>query len=139
MRRIAEECGVASGRHEEHIGLWAYAAAPSRFTTAAEAREPVKIGAIGVRISLWVTMHGFSLNLSPDLSLYAAIVPCGIRDHGVASISSLGGAPLPAEAAAERALAILAELTDGSRGPLEHATPDSLLGAHTGPGSIVAS
>jgi lipoyl(octanoyl) transferase len=129
MRRIAEECGVAAGRHEEHVGLWADAAAPGRFTTAAEAREPVKLGAIGVRISRWVTMHGFALNLAPELSLYRAIVPCGIREHGAASIASLGGAPLPVEAAAERALAILAELTGANAGRLEATSPDAVLSA----------
>jgi lipoyl(octanoyl) transferase len=124
MRRLAEECGIAAGRHEEHVGLWADAAAPTRFTTAAEARELVKIGAIGVRISRWVTMHGFALNLAPDLSLYEAIVPCGIREHGVASIASLGGAALPVEAAAERALAILAELIGAAPGELQSEMPD---------------
>jgi lipoyl(octanoyl) transferase len=124
MRRLAEECGIAAGRHEEHVGLWADAAEPTRFTTAAEARELVKIGAIGVRISRWVTMHGFALNLAPDLSLYEAIVPCGIREHGVASIASLGGAALPVEAAAERALAILAELIGAAPGKLQSEMPD---------------
>jgi lipoyl(octanoyl) transferase len=126
MRRIAAELGVASGRHEEHVGLWADAADPTRFTNAAEARELVKIGAIGVRISRWVTMHGFALNLAPDLSLYGSIVPCGIREHGVASIGSLGGSIVPAEAAAERALSVLAELSESAAGPLERASPDTL-------------
>lgn len=127
MRRMAEECGIAAGRHEEHVGLWADAAAPAHFTTAAEALEPVKLGAIGVRISRWVTMHGFALNLAPDLSLYGSIVPCGIREHGVASIASLGGRAPTVEAAAERALAILGELLDGAPGPLERTSPEALL------------
>lgn len=127
MRRIAEEHGVASGRHEEHVGLWADAASPSTFTTAADARHLVKIGAIGVRISRWVTMHGFALNLALDLSLYDAIVPCGIREHGVASLASLGATPPRVEAAAERALAILAELTESEHGQLEMATSESFL------------
>jgi lipoyl(octanoyl) transferase len=133
MRRIAEEHGIASGRHEEHVGLWADAAAPSRFTTAASASALVKIGAIGVRISRWVTMHGFALNLSPDLDLYGAIVPCGIREHGVGSLASLGASPAPVETSAGRALAILAELTERAAGPLEQATPESLLAGHALP------
>jgi lipoyl(octanoyl) transferase len=127
MRRLAEEQGIASGRHEEHVGLWADAAAPTRFTTAAEARELVKIGAIGVRISRWVTMHGFALNLAPDLSLYGAIVPCGIRELGVASVASLGGAPLPVAVAAEHAHAVLAELLGAVAAPFERTTPEALL------------
>jgi lipoyl(octanoyl) transferase len=110
MRRVAAELGVASGVHDKHVGLWADRRAPDRFTSIAEAAEPVKIGAIGVRISRWVTMHGFALNLAPDLSLYRAIVPCGIREHGVSSIAALGGEPLPVEIAAERAHRTLAEL-----------------------------
>jgi lipoyl(octanoyl) transferase len=138
MRRIAEEHGIASGRHEEHVGLWADAALPSRFATAASATELVKIGAIGVRISRWVTMHGFALNLSPDLALYEAIVPCGIREHGVASLASLGASPGPVETVAERALAILAELTERAPGPLERVTPESLLAGLPTPESTYA-
>jgi lipoyl(octanoyl) transferase len=129
MRRVAEECGIAAGRHEEHVGLWADAAAPSRFTSAAEARELVKIGAIGVRISRWVTMHGFALNLAPDLSLYQAIVPCGIREHGVASLASLGGAPLTVRAAATRAHAILCEQWGASLSDLEESSAEALVAA----------
>jgi lipoyl(octanoyl) transferase len=74
--------------------------------------EPVKLGAIGVRISRWVTMHGFALNLVNDLSLYEVIVPCGIRELGVASVESLGGKGVTPEELAERALETLAELTE---------------------------
>lgn len=49
-----------------------------------------KIAAIGVRISRWVTFHGIALNIDPDLSHYAGIVPCGIRDHGITSLAQLG-------------------------------------------------
>ena len=50
-----------------------------------------KIAALGVRISRWVTMHGFSLNVNPDLSFYDGIIPCGIFDHGVTSMEQLLG------------------------------------------------
>src|SRR5689334_16697638 len=53
MRLVAAELGVAAGLHPEHIGLWVDRQHPERFTTIAEAVEPVKIGAIGVRISRW--------------------------------------------------------------------------------------
>lgn len=50
-----------------------------------------KIAAQGVRISRWVTMHGFALNVNPDLSFYDGIIPCGIFDHGVTSMENLLG------------------------------------------------
>ena len=50
-----------------------------------------KIAALGVRISRWVTMHGFALNVNPDLSFYDGIIPCGIFDHGVTSMVQLLG------------------------------------------------
>ena len=49
-----------------------------------------KIGAIGVRLRHWVSYHGASLNVSPDLSAYRGIIPCGIHDHGVTSLKELG-------------------------------------------------
>lgn len=48
-----------------------------------------KVGALGVRLSRWVTMHGFALNLCPDMRLYQSIVPCGISTHGVCSVEQL--------------------------------------------------
>ena len=50
-----------------------------------------KIAALGVRISRWVTMHGFALNVNPDLSFYDGIIPCGIFDHGVTSMEQVLG------------------------------------------------
>jgi len=48
-----------------------------------------KIAALGVRISKWVTMHGFSLNINPDLKYYQGIIPCGITEYGVTSMADL--------------------------------------------------
>ena len=72
--------GVESWRAAGRIGIW---------TIDIDGRE-AKIGAIGVRIRRWVTMHGFSVNLSPDLSHFAGIVPCGIEQYGVTSLERLG-------------------------------------------------
>jgi len=72
--------GVESFRRDGRIGIW---------TIDLDGRE-AKIGAIGVRIRRWVTMHGFSVNLSPDLSHFGGIVPCGIEEFGVTSLERLG-------------------------------------------------
>jgi lipoyl(octanoyl) transferase len=75
-----EDFGVESWRAEGRIGIW---------TRDIDGRE-AKIGAIGVRIRRWVTMHGIAVNLSPDLSHFAGIVPCGIEEFGVTSLRRLG-------------------------------------------------
>jgi lipoyl(octanoyl) transferase len=49
-----------------------------------------KIAAIGVKLRHWVSFHGISLNVAPDLGHYAGIVPCGISDHGVTSLEDMG-------------------------------------------------
>ena len=54
-----------------------------------------KIAALGVRISRWVTMHGFSLNINPDLKYYRGIIPCGISQYGVTSMASILGGSAP--------------------------------------------
>jgi lipoyl(octanoyl) transferase len=72
--------GVSAMRAEGRIGVW---------TVGREGRE-AKISAIGVRIRRWVTMHGFSVNLSPDLDHFSGIIPCGIEGYGVTSLANLG-------------------------------------------------
>jgi len=54
-----------------------------------------KIAALGVRISRWVTMHGFSLNINPDLDYYQDIIPCGIQGYGVTSMAMIMGEEVP--------------------------------------------
>ena len=54
-----------------------------------------KIAALGVRISRWVTMHGFSLNINPDLNFYKHIIPCGIKEYGVTSMAKIMGNEVP--------------------------------------------
>jgi lipoyl(octanoyl) transferase len=70
--------GVEARREPGRIGLWVGRG-------AAEA----KIAAIGVRVKRWVTLHGFSVNVSPDLSHFGGIVPCGISEFGVTSLAAL--------------------------------------------------
>jgi lipoyl(octanoyl) transferase len=72
--------GVAARRANGRIGIWA---------DDADGRE-AKIGAIGVRVRRWVTLHGFSLNVAPDLAHFGGIVPCGIAEYPVTSLAALG-------------------------------------------------
>ncbi len=72
--------GVEAWAVPERVGIW---------TRDVDGRE-AKIGAIGVRVSRWVTMHGFAVNLDPDLAHFGGIVPCGIAEYGVTSLARLG-------------------------------------------------
>ncbi|MGH4024542.1 MAG: lipoyl(octanoyl) transferase LipB [Pseudonocardiaceae bacterium] len=80
--------GLQSGRISGRSGVW-LAADP------ATGRPERKVGAIGIRVSRGVTMHGFALNCEPDLTTYDRIVPCGISDAGVTSLSAELGRPVP--------------------------------------------
>lgn len=68
---------------EGRVGIWV------RRPDKGDGKED-KIGAIGLRVSRWVTTHGLSLNVEPDLSHYEGIVPCGISEHGITSLADLG-------------------------------------------------
>ncbi len=124
MRRLCAEHGISSGLLEAYVGLWADAARPEHWDPH-EAVTPVKLGAIGVKISRWVTMHGFALNLTTDLSLFGLIVPCGIREHGVASVARLSGAAPSVRDTADRARQAFAHVFDAAVGPLEDWTAES--------------
>jgi lipoyl(octanoyl) transferase len=76
------ELGVEARRECGRIGIW----------TGSGAGE-AKIGAIGVRVKRWVTLHGFSINVAPDLTHFSGIVPCGIDAFGVTSLAALGQSP----------------------------------------------
>ena len=71
--------GVAARRAPGRIGIW----------TDRDGTE-AKVGAIGVRVRRWVTLHGFSVNISPQLSHFSGIVPCGIADFPVTSLGEMG-------------------------------------------------
>lgn len=71
------------------VESWAVAGRVGIWTRDVDGRE-AKIGAIGVRVRRWVTMHGFSVNLDPDLSHFSGIIPCGIEEFGVTSLARLG-------------------------------------------------
>jgi len=73
------QLGVSARKAPGRIGIW---------TDDLAGRE-AKIGAIGVRVRRWVTLHGFALNLAPDLTHFDAIVPCGIAEYPVTSLAAL--------------------------------------------------
>ena len=112
MRRLAAEFGVQGGAAEGLIGLWVDAEQPGEWQGAEHAQRLAKLGAIGVRISRWVTMHGFAFNLTTDLSLYDLIVPCGISAHGVTSIEALTGRSVSVRELSPRAFELLTEVLD---------------------------
>ncbi len=91
MILIAREHHIEAGVVDGMIGVWADRETPSQWPGAAYAGTIAKLGAIGVRLSRFVTMHGFALNLSVDLGAFSMIVPCGITAHGVTSIEALTG------------------------------------------------
>ncbi len=78
------DLGVEAFRAEDRVGVWV------RRPVSGGGHEEVKIAAIGVRVSRWVTRHGVAINVNPDLSHYDGIIPCGLREHGVTSLADLG-------------------------------------------------
>ena len=83
--RTLKAFGVEGERREDRIGVWV------RRPDKGEGHED-KVAAIGIRIQRWVTLHGVSLNVAPDLSHFSGIVPCGVSDprYGVTSLADLG-------------------------------------------------
>lgn len=97
MIRVCADYGITAGRVGGMSGTW----------VASE-----KIGAIGVRISRWITSHGFAFNVNTNLQDFQLIVPCGIADRGVTSLQKLLGRPLSIEEVEERMMARFAEVFD---------------------------
>jgi lipoyl(octanoyl) transferase len=90
MIRTCADYGLEAGRIKGLTGAW----------IGAE-----KIGAIGVRISRWITSHGFAFNVSTRLDHFQLIVPCGISDHGVTSLEQATGRSIPVEEVEDRIVA----------------------------------
>jgi lipoyl(octanoyl) transferase len=77
------DLGVAGETRDDRVGVWV-----RRPDKGRDVED--KVAAIGLRVTKWVSLHGVSLNVDPDLSHYAGIVPCGIAGHGVTSLADLG-------------------------------------------------
>jgi lipoic acid synthetase len=100
---VCADFGIAAGRVDGYTGVWV---------------GDEKIAAIGVRVSRGRTRHGFALNVDPDLSMFEHIVPCGIRDRGVTSMTKLLGRPVEMETVVDR---IVERFTEAFAGPTEPA------------------
>jgi lipoyl(octanoyl) transferase len=73
------EFDISAHRADGRIGIW-----------VGDGADETKIGALGVRVKRWITLHGFALNVAPDLSHFSGIVPCGIAEYGVTSVAERG-------------------------------------------------
>ena len=82
------EFNVTGQSRDGRVGIWVER--PDKPLKNNGALEEDKIAAIGVRLRKWITLHGLSINLDPDLSHFQGIVPCGMREHGVTSLVDLG-------------------------------------------------
>jgi lipoyl(octanoyl) transferase len=102
MIALAADHGIGASFIEgdsKLVGVWVDEMSPGAWPgdprEAGGAARPAKIGAIGVRLSRWVTMHGFAFNVTTALDGFQLIVPCGISQYGVTSLAALGVAPTP--------------------------------------------
>jgi lipoyl(octanoyl) transferase len=100
MIRVCADAGISGGRVKGLTGTWV---------------GSEKIGAIGVKISRWVTSHGFAFNVNTNMDHFALIVPCGIDDHGVTSMERLTGSPLRLDDVEEQCARHFAAVFDRSR------------------------
>ncbi|KWX66598.1 lipoyl(octanoyl) transferase LipB [Mycobacterium sp. NAZ190054] len=101
---VCASLGVETGRVEGRSGVW----------VAADDRGPArKIAAIGIRVARATTLHGFSLNCDCDLGAFGSIVPCGIRDAGVTSLTAELGRTVPVADVTERVADAVLDALDG--------------------------
>ncbi|MGO7334560.1 lipoyl(octanoyl) transferase LipB [Rhizobium leguminosarum] len=86
--RTLDMMNVRGERREDRVGVWVRRPEKPLLTDGAMAED--KIAALGIRLRKWVTFHGLSLNVDPDLDHFGGIVPCGISAYGVTSLVDLG-------------------------------------------------
>jgi lipoyl(octanoyl) transferase len=98
---VAASYGIVADRAPGRPGIWV---------------GDAKLAAIGVKVSRWVTSHGFALNVSPDLDWFRLMVPCGLHGYGVASIASLTGKGPPMAEVVSRLVSALSSRFDVALG-----------------------
>jgi lipoyl(octanoyl) transferase len=102
--RVCRELGLETGRVQGRSGVW----------VPADAQGPArKVGAIGVRVSRATTLHGFALNCDCDLGAFSSIVPCGIADAGVTSLTAELGRHVGVDDVIDRVSAAVCDALDG--------------------------
>lgn len=104
LMAVCAELGLETGRVEGRSGVW---------LPASGGRPERKIAAIGIRVARGVTLHGFALNCDCDLGAFSAIVPCGIPDAGVTSLTAELGRRVPVDEIADRVAAAVCDALDG--------------------------
>ncbi len=119
MRRIVNDFDLDAGMVDGMVGLWVDEGSRAHWPGQAEAKRIAKIGAIGVRISRWVTMHGYALNLSTDLRKFGLIVPCGISEHPVTSVQALTGEAVTVASTVPRAFEHLCAALSMDQGTMQ--------------------
>ena len=111
MIQLAADVGLGAGTIPALIGTWIDRAQPDAWPGVEAARDTAKLGAIGVRLSRWVTMHGFAFNGATDLDEFRSLlVPCGIADRDVTSVAELLGSSPTIRTLAEQAYKHMAAL-----------------------------
>lgn len=101
---VCADLGLQTGRVEGRSGVW---------VAGDELRPARKVGAIGIRVSRATTLHGFALNCDCDLSAFTSIVPCGIADAGVTSLTAELGRQITVEEVTDRVAAAVSDALDG--------------------------
>lgn len=99
IMKTCSDYGLRASRNSEYTGVWA---------------GNKKIAAIGIKVSRWITMHGFAFNINTDLSLYDGIIPCGIQDKGVTSIETELGKSIDLQEVKEKVVSHFSEVFDYS-------------------------
>jgi len=95
--KVLGEFGIEAGRNPKYTGVWV---------------DDRKIAAIGIKISSWITMHGFAFNVNTDLSLFNGIIPCGIKEKDVTSLQELTGQPQDIQVIKQKILRHFMEIFD---------------------------